>query len=109
MLLGWGSDAFTLSKERNCMKLTKEQIVEALKANVCEVTFTKVNGETRTMPCTLREDLVPAYERKTPVKEATTKESATLSVWCTDKAAWRSFRVDSVTKVEIQLGMPTVA
>lgn len=83
------------------MKLTKDEIVEALKANVCEVTFTKVNGEVRVMPCTLREDVVPAYERKTPVKEATGKESATLSVWCTDKAAWRSFRVDSVTKLEI--------
>ena len=91
------------------MKLTKEQIVEALKANICEVTFTKVNGETRTMPCTLKEDIVPAYERKTPVKEATVKESATLSVWCVDKAAWRSFRVDSVTKVEINVGnMPKV-
>jgi hypothetical protein len=101
MLLGWGIDAFTESMERNQMKLTKEQIVEALKTNVCAVTFTKVNGEVRTMPCTLKEDIVPAYERKTPVKEATAKESATLSVWCTDKSAWRSFRVDSVTNLEI--------
>jgi hypothetical protein len=108
MLLGWGSDAFTQAKERNGMKLTKEQIVEALKANVCAVTFTKVNGEIRTMPCTLKEDIVPAYERKTPGKEATDKEKATLSVWCTDKAAWRSFRVDSVTNLEIQLGIPAV-
>jgi hypothetical protein len=83
------------------MKLTKEQIVETLKNNVCEITFTKVNGEVRVMPCTLREDIVPVYERKTPVKEATAKESATLSVWCTDKAAWRSFRVDSVTDFKI--------
>jgi acyl-ACP thioesterase len=83
------------------MKLSKEEIVAALKSNVCTVTFTKVNGETRTMPCTLKEDIVPVYERKTPVKEATAKESATLSVWCTDKSAWRSFRVDSVTNLEI--------
>jgi hypothetical protein len=103
MLLAWGMDAFTESIERNSMKLTKEEIVEALKANVCEVTFTKVNGETRTMPCTLRADIVPAYERKTPVKEATAKESATLSVWCIDKQAWRSFRVDSVTDIKIHL------
>ena len=82
------------------MTLTKEQIVEALKNNVCEITFTKVNGEVRVMPCTLREDLVPKYERKTPAKESTAKETATLSVWCTDKAAWRSFRVDSVTNLE---------
>ena len=91
------------------MKLTKEQIVTALKHSVCEVTFTKVNGETRTMPCTLKEDIVPVYERKTPVKETTAKESATLSVWCVDKAAWRSFRVDSVTDVQVNIGsMPKV-
>lgn len=108
MLLGWGSDAFTQAKERERMILTKEELIETLKTNVCEVTFTKVNGETRTMPCTLREDVVPAYERKTPAKEPTAKESATLSVWCIDKAAWRSFRVDSVRELKINLGMPTV-
>lgn len=85
------------------MKLTKEELLEKLRDRVCEVTFTKVNGEVRTMPCTLRKDLVPAYERKTPVKEATEKESATLSVWCIDKQAWRSFRVDSVTDIKIHL------
>ena len=90
------------------MILTKEEIIETLKTSVCEVTFTKVNGEVRTMPCTLKEDIVPAYERKTPVKEATDKEKATLSVWCTDKNAWRSFRVDSVTEVKINFGMPSV-
>jgi len=90
------------------MILTKEELIETLKTNVCEVTFTKVNGEVRTMPCTLKEDIVPAYERKTPVKEATDKEKATLSVWCTDKQAWRSFRVDSVTEVKISMGMPIV-
>jgi hypothetical protein len=107
MLLGWGSDAFTQAKERNGMKLTKEEIVAALKANVCAVTFIKVNGEIRTMPCTLREDLVPKYERKKPVVESeetikVKETSPTLSVWCTDKGAWRSFRVESVTNLEIQ-------
>lgn len=103
MLLGWGMGAFTKSIERNRMKLTKEELLGKLRDRVCEVTFTKVNGEVRTMPCTLRADLVPAYERKTPVKEATEKESATLSVWCIDKQAWRSFRIDSVTDFKIHL------
>ena len=75
---------------------SREEIVETLKNGICTVTFTKVNGELREMPCTLKEGIVPVYERKTPVKEAVDKESATLSVWCTDKNAWRSFRVDSV-------------
>ena len=96
------------------MLLTKQELTEQLMSGVYNVTFTKVDGTERTMPCTLKEDIVPAYERKKPVVESeeTAKvkaTSTTLSVWCTDKGAWRSFRVDSVTRVEIQLGMPTVA
>ena len=89
------------------MILTREEIVEALQAHKCVIKFTKVNGEVREMPCTLREDLVPKYERKTESKESK-PESNTLSVWCTDKNAWRSFRVESVMEVRIELDMPTV-
>ena len=39
-------------------------LLEALKNNLCTVTFTKVNGETRVMPCTLKEDVVPTVEPK---------------------------------------------
>lgn len=96
------------------MDLTREQIVEALKSNVCKVTFTKLNGEVREMPCTLREDIVPVYERKTPIKEAVapadeTESSPTISVWCIDKQGWRSFHWANVTKIEIDLGMPIVS
>lgn len=89
------------------MKYTKEQILKCLTTHQCVVKFTKVNGELREMPCTLKPDVVPKFERKTPVKEST-KESNTISVWCTDKQAWRSFRVDSVLDIQVDLGMPIV-
>ena len=89
------------------MILTRNEIIEALKSHKCVVKFTKVNGEVREMPCTLREDIVPKYERKTPVKEDK-KDSNTLSVWCTDKNAWRSFRIDSVLELKLDLGVPVV-
>ena len=90
------------------MILTRNEIIEALQAHKCIVKFTKVNGEIREMPCTLREDIVPKYERKTPAKDATGKPQNTLSVWCTDKNEWRSFRVDSVLELKLDLGMPIV-
>jgi len=108
MLLGWGSDAFRLSKERNRMILTRNEIIEALQEHKCIVKFTKVNGEVREMPCTLREDIVPKYERKTPMKDATGKNQNVLSVWCLDKNEWRSFRVDNVLELRLDLGMPIV-
>ena len=106
MLLGWGSDAFTLAKERDRMILTRNELIEALQAHKCIVKFTKVNGEVREMPCTLREDIVPKYEHKT--ERSKEPNEKVLSVWCTDVNAWRSFRVDSVLELRLDLGMPIV-
>ena len=106
MLLGWGSDAFTIARERNCMILTRNELIEALQAHKCVVKFTKVNGEVREMPCTLREDIVPKVEPKTQ-RSKKTNESV-VSVWCLDKNEWRSFRVDSVLELRLDLGMPVI-
>ena len=83
------------------MILTRQEIVQALKLNVCEVTFTKVNGEVRVMPCTLREDVIPPPPADVASKSTVKRHENqnVISVWCTDQQAWRSFRVDSVTKI----------
>ena len=86
------------------MELNREHIVNMLRESICEVTFTKVNGETRTMPCTLKSDVLPAFTVRDPEQEHTRKENPdNLSVWCTDKNEWRSFKVANVTRVE-QIG-----
>jgi hypothetical protein len=72
-------------------------LLEALTKHECTVTFTKVNGETRVMPCTLKENVVPKIEPK-----GTKKPNETIvSVWCLDKREWRSFRVDNVVDLQI--------
>jgi hypothetical protein len=80
--------------------MNREQIVEQLKNNVCEVTFTKVNGDKRVMPCTLREDLLPPVLKQDPDADRKVNEK-TVSVWVTDANGWRSFRVDSVIEVKV--------
>jgi hypothetical protein len=74
-------------------------LLEALNNHECTVTFTKVNGETRVMPCTLKEDIVPKVEHKGTKKP----NESVVSVWCTDKNEWRSFRVDNVVDLEINV------
>lgn len=69
-----------------------------LTKNICDVTFTKVNGETRTMPCTLKPSSLPAVAVKESKKVS---NPDTLSVWCIDKNEWRSFRVMNVTEVSV--------
>jgi hypothetical protein len=78
-------------------------LLEALKNHECTVTFTKVNGEIRVMPCTLKEDIIP----KPPVDVASKsvvkrhENQNVVSVWCLDKKEWRSFRVDNVVDLQI--------
>ncbi|CAB5214958.1 WYL domain containing protein [uncultured Caudovirales phage] len=69
--------------------------------NDCEITFTKVDGTVRTMPCTLRTEAMP--QRVVTEEHQTTKlyKPETLSVWCLDKSEWRSFRVANVTEVKV--------
>jgi len=75
----------------------KRTLLNWLGESVCEVTFTKVDGSQRVMPCTLNSQYLPP---KTGENTKTKAENPnTISVWCTDKNAWRSFRIDSVSKV----------
>jgi len=66
----------------------------------CEITFTKVNGETRTMPCTLRAEAMPKREADT-LQETRLYKPETLSVFCLDKSEWRSFRVANVQEIRV--------
>ena len=74
-----------------------------LASGVSEVTFTKVDGSQRIMPCTLRESVLPARSGEQASKSVEKREKAmnVLSVWCLDQMAWRSFRVDNVTEIKI--------
>jgi hypothetical protein len=83
--------------------LSSEEITQLLQAHRCEVTFTKVNGDLRVMPCTLRADVLP----KKPVTEITenaktkTPVPGVISAWCLDRQEWRSFRVNNVVSVVV--------
>ena len=61
------------------------------------ITFTKVDGSERSMRCSLREDLVEHYERKTDRQRVINND--VLPVFDLDKQEWRSFRWDSIKKV----------
>ena len=74
------------------------EIRSMLYHGVCEVTFTKVNGEERTMPCTLDSALLPPQPLK-EFHETRVYKPETLSVWCLDKMEWRSFRVANVQRI----------
>lgn len=77
------------------------ELTHLLSEHDCEVTFMKVNGELRTMPCTLRTEAMPA--RVVTEEFQTTKlyKPETLSVWCLDKSEWRAFKVANVREIRV--------
>lgn len=77
-------------------------LVSHLKFGPVSVTFTKKDGTPRTMQCTLKEELMLPYEKKTDRVKEESKE--TLAVYDLEKESWRSFRLDSVTQVEFSIG-----
>ena len=82
--------------------MTRNEIVEKLKTGVYNVTFTKVNGEQRTMPCTLMESFLPPARAEDPITQKKVRDinEKVIAAWCVDKREFRSFRVDNVTDMQ---------
>lgn len=90
--------------------MTEEEFKEAkssyhtfLKDHVARVKFKKVNGTIRDMLCTLREDMIPAVvgEVTTSIKRQHESNNEVVAVYDIESEGWRSFRIDSIIKIEI--------
>jgi hypothetical protein len=80
------------------MKYDYNLLVAWLQRSELNVTFTKLDGTTRTMRCTLMKNFLPEeYRGRSPMLVETTP--VTVSVWDLDAAGWRSFRLENVTDV----------
>ena len=81
-------------------KYTREELQTMLRTGTYTVTFTKVNGDQRSMPCTLLESYIPESEKPKGTKTLSPKQMENLSVYSLESQAWRSFKIDNVIKVE---------
>lgn len=74
-----------------------ETIKDMLRAGPCMVQFTKADGTTRHMKCTLNEELIPPSD---PNKVNVRKHNPdVLPVWDLEKQDWRSFRYDTILEI----------
>lgn len=77
-------------------------ILTMLQDYECIVDFKKVNGDHRTMTCTLREDMMPVKAQLLADDLLETETNyETITVWCTDKQAWRAMKTMNIVNVEI--------
>lgn len=81
--------------------MNQQEIKDALHANVCTVTFTKVNGDERVMQCTLKEGLLPAQIDVEESVQKKTPNPDVLAVYDVTAQGWRSFRWDTLKDFKV--------
>lgn len=79
--------------------IDKNDLNENLKNGIVQVTFTKVDGSTRVMNCTLSENKIPQNDSTSA--NTRKKNDNVCAVWDVDVNGWRSFRYDSVQNIEV--------
>jgi hypothetical protein len=80
----------------------KKMLKSFLSHNKVQVTFTKVNGDTRIMNCTLNEDLIPVKLDKSVYEPKNKADNPnTIAVYDLDKNAWRSFRIENIIETKL--------
>jgi hypothetical protein len=80
----------------------QQWLVKLLREGEVTVEFTKVNGEFRSMKCTLNQNLIP--EDKRPKEDDVGKSEKKISdqalrVFDTNKQEWRSFRWSNLIEI----------
>jgi hypothetical protein len=79
--------------------MTRLELVEKLSVGQWSVTFTKVDGTERTMPCTLDPAILPVVEITEEKRVPRKINPDTMRVYVTDINEWRSFRIENVIDI----------
>lgn len=82
---------------------TKEELIKLLETEVVEVTFTKLNGDKRVMPCTLIPSFLPKATKEDPITQKKVREISdkVIAAWAIESKGYRSFRYDRVNEVRV--------
>jgi len=79
----------------------KNWLKNLLREGSVMVTFQKKDGTERKMHCTLAENEIPA--EKMPKGTGKTKNDEALAVFDVENQDWRSFRFDSILKLNVEM------
>ena len=82
----------------------KDWLRQLLRSEVVTLTFTKKDGTERVMKCTLSENVIPFAVLDAIGDKNHKKSVEAQSVYDLEAEGWRSFRWDSLKKIEFSLG-----
>jgi hypothetical protein len=89
-----GKQVFGTADEKNWLK-------SLLREGVVTVEFVKKDGSARKMLCTLSESQIP--KQFAPKNSGKTQSDEALAVFDIEASGWRSFRYDSITKIQAKV------
>jgi len=92
-----GKFDFSDAKDKNWLK-------GLLKNEVVTLTFTKKDGSEREMVATLSEARIPKSEKTTESAGTRKYSDEVQPVYDVEAEGWRSFRWDSLSKIEFSIG-----
>lgn len=81
--------------------MNRDSMVEVLRENVVQVTFTKKDGTVRVMNCTLQESFLPESNTESSNRKI---NDNLVTVWDVDVNGWRSFNCSSVQTFGVMNG-----
>jgi hypothetical protein len=81
------------------MVMVRSEVIEAIKTSIVDIEFIKKDGAVRLMTCTLREESLPAQKDMVQVISEKAPNEEVLAVFDTHAQGWRSFRWDSLKRV----------
>ena len=82
-------------------KAFREWVLNILREQDVIVDFEKINGDFRSMTCTLTESRLPIALNKDTQKKINPE---VCTVWDCNQNAWRSFRWDRIKRIAFTLG-----
>jgi hypothetical protein len=83
---------------------TRNWLRDLLKSEVVTLTFTKKDGTQREMVATLSEARIPKTEKSTESAGTRKYSDEAQPVYDIEAEGWRSFRWDSLSKLEFSIG-----
>jgi hypothetical protein len=85
--------------------LDKDMVKKDLAEKICQITFTKADGSTRVMNCTLNPTMIPVVEAKESTGKTKAENPEVQPVYDVEVQGWRSFRWDSVQAFRSDLNL----
>jgi hypothetical protein len=83
---------------------SKNWLKKLLQSEVATLTFTKKDGSERVMQATLNESRIPSSEKSSESDGTRKYSDEAQPVYDIESNGWRSFRWDSLSKIEFSIG-----